>query len=445
MHWLRSRHRGRPHSRSKRSIFCALSKFLAASSPIGSISLVEARSAPLKSAPSSVTRASVAPPKAAPRSEALVRSAFWSDANSRSTRDRSASRRIARSRLLDFRTARISPMDWFFMSAPRLAPVSTVPTSLAPVRSAVMRAPERLAPSSVARCICAAKMLARVRLARLRSASTSQAWSRIARSSFASRSLVLLSLAPRRMAPERSRPERSRPESFLPARSAGWRAVAEATAASTSARVISADAISGDARSTCCIMPWEAAGMAHARPNIPIAPIRIDARLIVSLYLGAVAAMTNGPSSLSPSGYARDHLHDHVPATVAGMRARHLSRSIERITWLLAKCRLGRCYQRKPGNDAFARRKTVGLGAGGRRGAITGRRCRTQRLSDGGARRLRVRLHEGQWGDAAGVGEVLLLHRRDRIDPALRSLCRGGNLLEPVAGAWSVRSHVPIA
>jgi hypothetical protein len=57
-------------------------------------------------------------------------------------------------------------------------------------------------------------------------------------------------------------------------------------AASTSARVISADAISGDARSTCCIILWEAAGMADARPNIPIAPIRIDARIIVSLYLG---------------------------------------------------------------------------------------------------------------------------------------------------------------
>src|SRR5262249_11811148 len=272
-----------------------------------------------------------------------------------------------------------------------------------------------------------------------------------ARSSFAPRSLVLLSLAPRKTAPERSRAERSRPESFFPARSAGWRAVAEAMAASSSARVISADAISGDARSTCCIMLWEAAGMADARPNIPIAPIRIDARLIVSLYLGgcvpwpAVAPMTNGPSSLSPSGYARDHLHDHVLATVAGMRARHLSRSIERITWFLAKCMLGRCNQRKTGNDAFARRKTVRLGAGGRRGAITGRRCRTQRLSDGGARRLRVRLHEGQWGDAAGVGEVLLLHRRDRIDSALRSPRRGRNRLEPGAGGWAVRSHVPSA
>src|SRR5262245_18897313 len=169
------RQREGPHSRKRRSVFCALSKFLAASSPIGSISLVEARSAPLKSAPLTVTRTSVAPPKAAPRSEALVRSAFLSDANSRSTRDRSASRRIACSRLLDFSTARMSPMDWFFMSALRLAPVSKVPTSLAPVKSAVMRAPDRSAPSSVARCICAAKMLALVRLARLRSASTSQA------------------------------------------------------------------------------------------------------------------------------------------------------------------------------------------------------------------------------------------------------------------------------
>src|SRR5262245_61149233 len=89
-------------------------------------------------------------------------------------------------------------------------------------------------------------------------------------------------------------------------------------AASTSARVISADAISGDARSTCCIMPWDAAGIADARPNIPIAAIQIDARIIVSLYLGgwrpwaAVAAMTYGPNALSPRGYARDHLYDHV-------------------------------------------------------------------------------------------------------------------------------------
>src|SRR5215472_5719817 len=183
----------------------------------------------------------------------------------------------------------------------------------------------------------------------------------MARSSFASRSLVLLSLAPRRMAPERSRPERSRPESFLPARSAGWRAVAEATAASTSARVISADAISGDARSTCCIMPWEAAGMAHARPNIPIAPIRIDARLIVSLYLGAVAAMTNGPSSLSPSGYARDHLHDHVLATVAGMRARHLSRSIERITWFPQSACLADAIKGKPAMTLLRGARRLGL------------------------------------------------------------------------------------
>src|SRR5262245_45491067 len=109
-------------------------------------------------------------------------------------------------------------------------------------------------------------------------------------------------------------------------------------AASTSARVISADAISGDARSTCCIMPWDAAGIADARPNIPIAAIQIDARIIVSLYLGgwrpwaALAAMTKGAERIIAQGHARDHLHDHVLATAAGMRARHLSCSIGRIT-----------------------------------------------------------------------------------------------------------------
>src|SRR5262249_48384377 len=105
------RERGKPYSRKSRSMFCALSKFLAASNPIGSISLVEARSAPLKSAPVIMVPARVAPPKAAPRSDALVRSVFLKDANSRSTRDRSASRKIARSRLLDFSTARMRPMD----------------------------------------------------------------------------------------------------------------------------------------------------------------------------------------------------------------------------------------------------------------------------------------------------------------------------------------------
>src|SRR5262245_14806518 len=114
-------------------------------------------------------------------------------------------------------------------------------------------------------------------------------------------------------------PERSRPESFLPARSAGWRAVAEAMAASTSARVISADAISGDARSTCCIMPWDAAGMAHARPNIPIAAIRFDARIIVSLT--SAAAVPGRPlprrqtaERIIALGYRRDHLHDRLLA-----------------------------------------------------------------------------------------------------------------------------------
>src|SRR5262249_1833744 len=86
------------------------------------------------------------------------------------------------------------------------------------------------------------------------------------------------------------------------------------------------------------------------------------------------------PNALSPRGYARAHLYDHVLATVAAMRARHLSRSIERITWFLAKCMPGRCNQRKTGDDAFTRPGTVGLGAGGGRcGAVYGRRCRGPR------------------------------------------------------------------
>jgi hypothetical protein len=38
----------------------------------------------------------------------------------------------------------MSPMDWFFMSALRLAPMSKAPTRLAPVRSAAMRPRDRL-------------------------------------------------------------------------------------------------------------------------------------------------------------------------------------------------------------------------------------------------------------------------------------------------------------
>jgi len=54
-------------------------------------------------------------------------------------------------------------------------------------------------------------------------------------------------------------------------------------------------------------------------------------------------------------------------------------------------------------------------------------------------------LHEDQRGHAACVGAMLLLDRRHRIDPALRSLRGGGSRLEPVPGARSVRRHVPLA
>src|SRR6266576_1733654 len=64
------------HSRNSRSIFCALSKFLAEPSPIGATSLADASSAARKSAPATVAPVRLAPPNAAPLSEALVRSAF---------------------------------------------------------------------------------------------------------------------------------------------------------------------------------------------------------------------------------------------------------------------------------------------------------------------------------------------------------------------------------
>src|SRR5258706_28355 len=95
-----------------------------------------------------VTPVRSAPPSWAPRREAPVRSAPLSEANSRSTRDRSAPRAFNRSRLADFSTARMSPIDWLRTSAPKFAPAIEAPTRLAPVRSATTRACERSAPSS---------------------------------------------------------------------------------------------------------------------------------------------------------------------------------------------------------------------------------------------------------------------------------------------------------
>ena len=77
--------------------------------------------------------------------------------------------------------------------------------------------------------------------------------------------------------------------------------------------------------------------MAEARPNIAIAPIRIDARIIVFLCLGVCCSLSrrltgdNRPNELSPDGYTRE------PSAITfsrllGTMARHLSRSIERIT-----------------------------------------------------------------------------------------------------------------
>src|SRR5438876_6219047 len=89
-------------------------------------------------------------------------------------------------------------------------------------------------------------------------------------------------------------------------------------AASTSARVISADVISADARSTCCISPWATAGTADASPNTPIAPIQIDARIIVSPYLGRLPfpeqllRRWQMAELIIPHGDRRDHLYDYL-------------------------------------------------------------------------------------------------------------------------------------
>ena len=71
-------------------------------------------------------------------------------------------------------------------------------------------------------------------------------------------------------------------------------------------------------------------------------------------------------------------------------------------------------------------------------------RGRSQRLSDGGARRLRLRLHEIQWRNAAVVGPMLVLDRRHCFDPAVRSLRQCGDRAQHVAGAGRARQPVPL-
>ena len=68
------------HSFIRRSRFFALSKFLAWSRPIGAINFAEARSAPSKSVPMTVTPVRSAPPSWAPLREAPVKSAPFSEA-----------------------------------------------------------------------------------------------------------------------------------------------------------------------------------------------------------------------------------------------------------------------------------------------------------------------------------------------------------------------------
>src|ERR1043166_10193810 len=93
--------------------------------------------APVRSAPASRAADMSAPERLAP----------FSDMKRRSTKRRLAPEKSVPSPLADCITARIRPIDWFFMSAPRLAPAKVALLRVALVKSAVMRALEKSAPS----------------------------------------------------------------------------------------------------------------------------------------------------------------------------------------------------------------------------------------------------------------------------------------------------------
>ena len=161
-----------------------------------------------------------------------------------------------------------------------------------------MRAPERLAPSSVARCICAAKMLA------LMSSDTRGTARRNLYSGSRSAEIGLHepSLIENRPV-ELCIAKFGLVEPRATQNGAGKIETGEIETRELLARKIDrlegccgSDGTldvcarhfrrcpSGDVRSTCCIMLWDAPRMAEVRLNIAIAPIRIEARIIVSSF-----------------------------------------------------------------------------------------------------------------------------------------------------------------
>ena len=81
----------------------------------------------------------------------------------------------APSRFVERKTPRIKPIDWFFMSAERSAPVKSAPFRLAREKSAATRAPLKLAPSILASRNCVENMLAPLEVALVKSELSAQA------------------------------------------------------------------------------------------------------------------------------------------------------------------------------------------------------------------------------------------------------------------------------
>ena len=84
--------------------------------------------------------------------------------------------------------------------------------------------------------------------------------------------------------------------------------------------------------------------MAEARPNITIAPIRIDARIIVSLYLGGAAPerplqRRQTAERIISHGYRSDHLYDRLLATSREARRRKAGARFLTVRFVPGVCR----------------------------------------------------------------------------------------------------------
>src|SRR6516162_348105 len=295
----RARRKRASHSRNSRSIFRALSKFLAEPSPIGATSLADASSAARKSAPATVAPVRLAPPKAALVGQIRIPEGCEFEIDTREigiTQDGSL-------QIGGFEHRTHESHGLVFHVGAKIG--------------AHEHGPDEARSGEVGREACAGEIgpielcalhlcCEDIRASETRSAQIGfQKPSLIeyCRSSFASVSLVLLSLAARNTAPERSSRDKSRPESFLPVKSAGCADVAAAITASISARVISAAVISGEVRSTCCIMFCAAAGATNTSPIIPNAAVQIDARLMVRICPLACSLLPARPRQSSGRGY----------------------------------------------------------------------------------------------------------------------------------------------